>query len=463
MFNILADLRPELPDRNAIIKDSSEGKIGMYTCFIEFANFWIPLSKFLLSVLEYYQINLSQLSVIGAAKNNHFFCIDASVCPLSIPWFSGTSVVKDPLPVDEVVDLPCVELLNENRTIIRKYPKVFLCLVGISRSFTKSDVHPTLLCSDDEEISLLDFVNSMDPFKVKTGEQTLAKNEVLLLTETEDRVISPSSKTISLVDYTIQDEMNVNVGKRKKRLAFVSGSPPVKKARTEGIIIFDSRPSTRVKSPTALRRLIRQSGQVNVGSGSVVPAAEEITSPFVTPTPEHAPKDDLRDNVVTRVSLALADVSVPVIDPASDAHGLSGAGLEVGTLSATWSQGSSTDDFYESQTVDSATTLNILLDHVTPLGYWAALRNQGDVGFLDAFNINSAQHICMASELRHCYKHEIMTREKFMRKFTDSAAIVQQRDAEVADLKARLERFEAEAAKVVKLRKRVCNTPKNVS
>ncbi|GKG54146.1 hypothetical protein Tco_0557669, partial [Tanacetum coccineum] len=55
-----------------MIKDSPVWKTGMYTRFIEFANFRIPLSKFLLCVLEYYQINLSQLSVIGAAKMSHF-------------------------------------------------------------------------------------------------------------------------------------------------------------------------------------------------------------------------------------------------------------------------------------------------------------------------------------------------------------------------------------------------------
>nr|GEV86969.1 putative transposase (putative), gypsy type [Tanacetum cinerariifolium] len=340
--------------------DSPEGKIDMYTRFIEFANFRIPLSKFLLYVLEYYQINLSQLSVIGASKvshfeimcrafgrvptvgtfrrlyvksisngwlsflkrsdvndpcyyskkfnslknwNNNFFWIDTSVCPLSIPWFSGTFVVKDLLLVDEAVDLPCVELLNENRTIIRKYLKVFLCLVGLSGLFPESDVRPTLLRSDDEEMGLLDFVNSADPFKVKTGERTLAENEVPLLTETEDKVISPSPQTISLVDHTIQHELN----------AYHTG-----------------------KSPTALQRLIKQSGQVDAGSGSVVPAAKDITSSSITPTPERAPEDDLRDNVgrvVTHVSSAPTDVSVPVIDPASDVRGSSAASLEAGTRS----------------------------------------------------------------------------------------------------------------------------------
>ncbi|GJW06874.1 hypothetical protein Tco_1569297 [Tanacetum coccineum] len=282
-----AELRPELPDRNATIKDSPEGKIDMYTRFIEFANYRVPLSKFLLCILEYYQIHLSQLSVIGAAKvshfeimchalgriptvgtfcrfyvnfisngwlsfskhgaccyskkfdslknwNNRFFWIDASVCPLSTSWFSGTSVVKDPLLMDEAVDLPCVELLNENRTFIRKYPETFLCFVGLSRSFTDIDVRSTLLHDNDEEMVLLDFVKFADPFKVKVGEQTLAENEVPLITKTEDRVISPAEQTISLVDHTIQDELNVNFGKRKKRVAFVSGSPPVKKARAGG-------------------------------------------------------------------------------------------------------------------------------------------------------------------------------------------------------------------------------------
>ncbi|GKF23309.1 hypothetical protein Tco_0075631, partial [Tanacetum coccineum] len=75
--------------------------------------------------------------------------------------------------------------------------------------------------------------------------------------------------------------------------------------------------------------------------------------------------------------------------------------------------------------INNPATCHSLLDHVTPPGFWADLCNQGDAG------------------------------ETFERKFTDSATIVQQRDVEVADLKAMLERSEAEAAEVVELRKRV--------
>ncbi|GJZ58684.1 hypothetical protein Tco_0614500 [Tanacetum coccineum] len=261
VFNILAELRL---------------KIGMYTRFIEFANFQIPLLKFLLYILEYYQINLSQLFVIGAAK--------------------------DSLSVDEDVDLPCVELLNENYTIIRKYLETFLCFVDLSHSFTKIDVHPTLLHNNDEGRRL-----SMYMYRVKIGERTLAENEVPLITKTEDR--------------------------RKKRITFVSGSPPMKKAQTEGVVISDSWPSTAGKSLTALRRLIRQSGQAGTGSESATPATEDATSSFVTPTPEHASEGDFSDN---------AGVNVPVTKPTSDGCTLSFPELEAGAFSATPSSGSST-------------------------------------------------------------------------------------------------------------------------
>ncbi|GJV06999.1 hypothetical protein Tco_1344655 [Tanacetum coccineum] len=47
-------------------------KIGVYTRFFEFANFRLPLSTFLVDILKYYRIHISQLSVIAAAKVSHF-------------------------------------------------------------------------------------------------------------------------------------------------------------------------------------------------------------------------------------------------------------------------------------------------------------------------------------------------------------------------------------------------------
>nr|GEV07511.1 hypothetical protein [Tanacetum cinerariifolium] len=397
-FGIPAVLRPELPDQNAIIKDSPKGKIGICLLLVRRINGWLSFSKRGgADDLCCYSKKFDSLK----NSNNSFFWIDASVCLLSTPWFNGTSVVKDPLPV-------------------------------------------------------------------KVGERTLVDNEVPLNTETEDRVISPSAQTISFVDHIIQDELN-----------------------------YDG------KSPSALRRLSRQNEQADTGFGFAAHATEVVTSSSVTPTPERVLEDASHDNVRTRppsgrfvilsfgstntnipaspqvvppVTSTPTGLSAPVAESVGDDRRSFGSRPEAGAFSATPSQGSSADDFYESQTIDSASALNVyvpnwnvtnnaqidnpsicqnLLDHVTPPGYWVTLHNQHDVAFLDAVNINSAQHVCMISELCLRYEHEIMTRENFEKKFTNSAAIVREMDAEIADLKAWLEKFEAEAAKVIELRKRV--------
>ncbi|GKC91953.1 hypothetical protein Tco_1157395, partial [Tanacetum coccineum] len=155
-------------------------------------------------------------------------------------------------------------------------------------------------------------------------------------------------------------------------------------------------PAYPVVSPTTLRRLIRQSEQAAAGFGSAAAATEDITSSSVTPTPEHVFEDALHDNVAPLVS-SQAGVSVPITESAGDGHPASAPKFETGTLSATPSHGSSTDYFYESQTVDFATAINVyvpnwnvtnngqlddpviccsLLDNVTPPSYWAALQSE---------------------------------------------------------------------------------------
>ncbi|GKA37940.1 hypothetical protein Tco_0724505 [Tanacetum coccineum] len=68
-YGIPESLHPELPGPEEPIVEFPEGKVGVYTKFFEFANFRIPISQFLFDILGHYQIHLSQLSVIGAAKD----------------------------------------------------------------------------------------------------------------------------------------------------------------------------------------------------------------------------------------------------------------------------------------------------------------------------------------------------------------------------------------------------------
>ncbi|GKA80348.1 zinc finger BED domain-containing protein RICESLEEPER 2, partial [Tanacetum coccineum] len=71
-FHIPNDVHLQLPGPNQTIHEMHTGKIGVYTRFFEYANFRLPLFTFLVNVLRHYHINLSQLSVIAAAKVSHF-------------------------------------------------------------------------------------------------------------------------------------------------------------------------------------------------------------------------------------------------------------------------------------------------------------------------------------------------------------------------------------------------------
>ncbi|GJW99911.1 hypothetical protein Tco_0183825 [Tanacetum coccineum] len=134
-YGISENLYPELPGREDRIVDFPEGKVGVYTKFFDFANYRIPISQFLFDILGHYQIHLSQLSVIGAAKmsfgkrprkdtpqcytkpldslknwNNRFFWVDERVFPTVVDW--RISAPKDGMPVEGSYSVEDVAMLN---------------------------------------------------------------------------------------------------------------------------------------------------------------------------------------------------------------------------------------------------------------------------------------------------------------------------------------------------------------
>nr|GEU38705.1 hypothetical protein [Tanacetum cinerariifolium]GEU38718.1 hypothetical protein [Tanacetum cinerariifolium] len=393
--------------------------------------------------------------------NDHFFWIDASVCPIFVPWCNDVSVKKDPLPSDDIV---------------------WACSILLS--------------------------------------PRICHSRVPLLTETADVVVNPSPQMIRLVThtYTILDEINIHSGKNKRKVGASVGPPATKKARTGGVSINEPNATTIGKSLAVIQKLINQA---NVDSEAAASRAEEFVSSSVMLTPECDYEDDFVSNhdynvrtcppfcryVVLSSSSADTDIltspqvvppipyvqtnagimaAEPVAEPVDGTHGSSILKTEVGGLSIpkneTWTssaapgQGSPVDDFYDSQTIDSTTAQNIyvyngdvtnnarmddpvmcksLVDYVPLPRYWASLHNLSDTDFLDRVNLNSAQHVCMVFELRICYEHEITIRQKFKKKFTDSSEVIQQRDAEIVELRSKLEKAEGKVADVLKLRRRV--------
>ncbi|GJU62991.1 hypothetical protein Tco_1244826 [Tanacetum coccineum] len=231
-YGIPEDLHPEFPGPEETIIDFLEAKVGVYTKFFEFTNYHIPLSQFPFKVLGYYQIHLSQLSVIGTAKvshfevtchvlniihtlnlfrmfyipscnsgwmsfnkrpgknipqcytkpldsmknwNNSFFCMEERIFPTVMAW--RTSAPKEEMPSTDTYSTLDVVTLDTRRTPIQKQPELLLCLVGLSRRY---------FLGDDV---------ASNPTKVKTGTRPRTAHEVSLLTATATRVIDMEEVT----------------------------------------------------------------------------------------------------------------------------------------------------------------------------------------------------------------------------------------------------------------------------
>ncbi|GJW04052.1 hypothetical protein Tco_1562908 [Tanacetum coccineum] len=209
---------------------------------------------------------------------------------------------------------------------------------------------------------------SADPFKVKTGERTLAEGEVSLLTETAYMVVVPSAQTIHLVNDTIVNELEDHAGKKKRKHVL----------------------TTAGKSSAVIQRLIDQGKQLDVGSGFAASRAKEFVSSSVTPTLDHGGHEDSGSTHDGNSSSPNPHVRLEVknvtTEPVDGAVGVSVPMNVVGTSSV---PGDETRGFF------------------FRARQWAFLRNRNDADFLGLVNASSAQHICMMSELLLRYEHEI--------------------------------------------------------
>ncbi|GJR43699.1 hypothetical protein Tco_1311802 [Tanacetum coccineum] len=289
--------------------------------------------------------------------------------------------------------LTFINLLDHHRTVIRRYLETFLCLVGLSRSFDDHHVRPTLLKDNESDMGLLDYVKSVDPFKVKTRERRLAEGEIPLNDETVNMTVAPLAEIIQIMEHTIVGELREHAGKKKRKVAF--DTLIAKKLRADRV----------------------------AASEPMATGSEELISSSITPTLEPNIPEDFGSTQDAAVQTHRASMK------GGGGVGVSSVpGNNVKTSTSAPDAGSPIDEFFDYKTVDTATDENIyvlewivtngawvdspafcrnLLDHITPPAYWAALRNQSNAGFLDGFNINSTQHICMVSELHCCLKAKL--------------------------------------------------------
>ncbi|GJT09208.1 hypothetical protein Tco_0843670 [Tanacetum coccineum] len=245
-FYIPKEVHPILPNQNDTMHERPAGKIGLYTRFFDFANFRLPLSTFLVDVLRHFGMNISQLSVIGAAKvsqfeilyrvygiiqtvglfrcfyvnskksgwmsfskrsdnasvcytkpldslknwNGHFFWVDDFACPAFFLWHTAKHVTRDPAPVAVDFNAQDYATLVAHPPPFQKFPEAFLCLVGLSRHYTlNEETYPRFLHKNKEEMDITAFIHTSDPTKVRNFEREQNEGEAWLLDTTIGRTV----------------------------------------------------------------------------------------------------------------------------------------------------------------------------------------------------------------------------------------------------------------------------------
>ncbi|GJS39060.1 hypothetical protein Tco_0564103 [Tanacetum coccineum] len=404
-FHIPDTVHPELPGRNNRIRN----------------------------VLEYFQINLSQLSVIATAKVSYFEIL------CRIHGFVPT-----------VGNFLCDFLVN-HPTLFRKFLESFLCLIGISRYYELDDnVYPVFLVDDDEEMDLFAFINHADPTKVQIREREVRDGEVLLLESTKGLL----SRLVLLmvrkfpVDagiVRIEDEVPATVvekakGSRKKRKTTggASGSnlPPKKLRADHGTSSASA--STGEKSVAALQGLLEHSTlPVEVGVTAV--ATLPFITSYVSLTPERegggrtdsVTGPNLRTHHPTERSLIMdppimtTAIATTIVASASSVS-VAGAGNEPDHAS--------------------------IFEDFTSAG---TLRGMNYDQLLTDFNVGAARQTCIGGEVRMQTEHIFGEKKKLKGRCSRQADLLKEKDAEIASLKSQQSLKEAEAAEAIRLRSQV--------
>nr|GEW00050.1 scarecrow-like protein 8 [Tanacetum cinerariifolium] len=328
-FHIPEEVHPVLPNRGDTIDERLVGKIGLYTIFFDFANFRLSLSTFLVDILRYFRINISQLFVIGTAKNDHFFWVDNLACPALFSWHTAKDMTRDPALVAADFNARDYATLVAHPSPFWKFPEEFLCLVGLSRHYTlDKETYPRFLHKNIEEMDLFAFINTLDPTKLKIVERERVEDEPLLLLTTvgltvpllsvapdradsqletsidrlfdeggsgsqagrggsagvgEGTNIQPLTEATSIVIEDVDPLQPRRQRKMKTVVADAGGSSHPPKKEDHGTL---SGPSVAGKSRYAIQRLLARAMMNAEVRGEPIPTLPFVTS-SVSVTPEH--------------------------------------------------------------------------------------------------------------------------------------------------------------------------------
>ncbi|GJW38087.1 hypothetical protein Tco_0063932 [Tanacetum coccineum] len=485
-FRIPEETHPVLLNRGDTMHERPAGKIGLYTRFLDFANFRLPLSTFHVDILRNFRINISQHSVIGAAKvshfeilcrvygivptvglfrcfyvnskksgwisfskrsdnapvcytksldslknwNNHFFWVDEFACPVSFSWHTAKNITKDPTPAAADFNAQDYATLVAHPSPFRKFPEEFLCLVGLYRHYTlDEETYPRFLHENGEEMDLFAFIHTPDPTKVKVVERERVKDEPFVDWLFEE---GGSGNQTEQGDFTGGGGQGVNI------------QPLIEAA---DVVVEDVAPLSVVQ-----RLLVGAVLNVEV-RGEAIPNLPFVAS-SVPATPEHSSHHSVAnvaeakvDSLVRPYVLVITTVTTitSTVDPAvvvKEKHVK--PSLFFADSSSTGRADPHTGVFSDLTGSDFLVNgIRTVIDPDTDL-------QKHDQLFIE-FNVGAARQMSLSAKVRMRVEYNIKEKRRLKYVFDEQAELLKVREREIKSLKAQLLLKEAEAAKAIRL------------
>ncbi|GJR34314.1 hypothetical protein Tco_1209998 [Tanacetum coccineum] len=147
-YDIPLSLRPRLSDSNfrMSILPAGDTTIGVYSRIFDYSGVRIPFSSFLLAVLKYFKVHISQLVPLVEGKN---FLIDRRAIPFHMPWRHPDSCITDKVPTSFNQDH--VDRLKAHIVKLRDIPEGVLVRSGLSRVWRNPMCDPVLRRFDNTD------------------------------------------------------------------------------------------------------------------------------------------------------------------------------------------------------------------------------------------------------------------------------------------------------------------------
>ncbi|GJV50676.1 hypothetical protein Tco_1446417 [Tanacetum coccineum] len=105
--------------------------------------------------------------------------------------------------------------------------------------------------------------------------------------------------------------------------------------------------------------------------------------------------------------------------------------------------------------LDDAFSCRTLVDRVAPPAFFSDLRTMGYDQLFTEFNVGAARQICLGSEVRSRTEHELELKEKLRAKNVARGKLLEEKDLEILELKSKLAKKETEVTEAIRLRDQV--------